>query len=330
MPAKLLFLSVAFALCIGSVVAQPDPKSLADKTLVTEVYNIKPLLGERGKGAGIANADSIVKMILETISLGEPRPGADGPQLIERDGGKLEVRATAKVHTEVKDLLDALDRLADIAIEVKADVYELDPAAFEKLVKSIPKGKTKAPVLFSTGEEIEGKEGPAIDKAMKEMNKILKTGRVVQTSSDRFANGQEATVSARRVVVPFTNFADQKAGIARDNPLFVKEGFALVAVPVVSADRRFVRFKLSEQSTRITGIKNRDLGEIGGKQIVAQSPEVEDLGATGSTEVADGGTAIFRLAYAPKDKVWVVVLQPRIFIQAEEDIFKKEGKPIKP
>ena len=294
------------------------------------MYNIKPLLGERGKGAGIANADSIVKMILETISLGEPRPGADGPQLIERDGGKLEVRATAKVHTEVKDLLDALDRLADIAIEVKADVYELDPAAFEKLVKSIPKGKTKAPVLFATGEEIEGKEGPAIDKAMKEMNKILKTGRVVQTSSDRFANGQEATVSARRVVVPFTNFADQKAGIARDNPLFVKEGFALVAVPVVSADRRFVRFKLSEQSTRITGIKNRDLGEIGGKQIVAQSPEVEDLGATGSTEVADGGTAIFRLAYAPKDKVWVVVLQPRIFIQAEEDIFKKEGKPIKP
>ena len=60
--------------------------------------------------------------------------------------------------------------------------------------------------------------------------------------------------------------------------------------------------------------------------VVAQSPEVEDLGATGSALVADGGTLLFRLGYAPKDKVWVVVLKPTIFIQAEEDLLKKEGK----
>ncbi len=326
MPTRLLFLTVALVLFAGSAAAQPTPEPLDDKTLVTKVYNTKPLLGERGKGAGIADADAIVKMILETISLGEPKLGADGPQLIERDGGKLEVRATAKVQSEVKDLLDALDRLADVAIDVKADVYELDVANYEKLVKAIPKGKTKTPVVFATGEEMEGKEGPAIDKAMEEMNKILKTGRVVQTSSGRFTNGQEATVSARRTVVPFANHPDQKVGVARDNPLHVKEGFALVAVPVVSADRRYVRVKLTEQSTRISGIKKRDFGVIDGKKFVLQSPETEDLGATGSAEVADGGTAIFRLAYAPKDKVWVVVVKPTIFIQAEEDILKNQKK----
>src|SRR5205823_13777807 len=103
------------------------------------------------------------------------------------------------------------------------------------------------------------------------------------------------------------------------NPQFVKEGFKLVAVPVVSADRRFVRFKLTEQSAAVLGIRKRELGEVGGKTIVAESLELEDLGSTGSAVVADGGTLLFRLAYAPKDKAWVVVLHPTIFIQAEED-----------
>ena len=46
----------------------------------------------------------------------------------------------------------------------------------------------------------------------------------------------------------------------------------------------------------------------------------------GLARVADGGTLIFKLAYAPKDKLWVVVLHPTIFIQAEEDVLKQEGK----
>ena len=36
------------------------------------------------------------------------------------------------------------------------------------------------------------------------------------------------------------------------------------------------------------------------------------------------GTVLFRLAYAPKDKVWVVARKPMIFIQAEEDELKKQ------
>ena len=326
MPAKTALSLFAFALLTGTVAAQPAPRPVDDKKLVTKVYNIKPLIGERGKAAGVADADAVVKIILGTsLPFGEMNPGTDGPQIIELDGGKLEVRATAKVHGAVKDLLDAIERLQDLAVDVKADVIELDAATYEKLLKALPKGKTKPPVLFATGEEIEGADAPAFDKLFEEMNKVLKTGRVVQTSSGRFVNGAEATVSARRTVVTF--HAHQMEGKKPAGPPeFVKEGFGLVAVPVVSADRRFVRFKLTEQSTAITGIRKRDLGEIGGKPFVAQTPELEDLGATGSAVVADGGTMLFRLAYAPKDKVWVVVLTPTIFIQAEEDELKKLEK----
>ena len=140
-------------------------------------------------------------------------------------------------------------------------------------------------------------------------------------------NGAEATVSARRTLATFTNVPNPvRLAEKADNPLFVKEGFSLGMLPVVSGDRRFVRFKLTEQSTVITGVKTRDFGEIAGEKFVVKSLETEDLGAIGSATVADGGTLLFRLSYAPKDKVWVVVLKPTIYIQAEEDELKKEGK----
>jgi hypothetical protein len=329
MPAKLVALFV-FALLAAPLAAQPAPKKPDDKALVTTVYNIKPLIGAHGKANQLPDADAVIKLILSTVALGEPK-GTAGPQIVERDNGRLEVRATAKVHGEIVDLLDALARLQDIAVDVKADVLELDAASYEKVLKALPKASAgKLPVLLATGAELEGDGAPDIDKALAEANKLLKAARVVQTSGARFVNGATATVSARRAVVPFTNHGEP-AGVARDNPLYVKEGFALVAVPVVSADRRFVRFKLTEQATLVTGIKKRALGDgPDGKPLFAQSPVVEDLGATGSAEVADGGTLLFKLAYAPKDKVWVVVLKPTIFIQAEEDALKKEGKPIKP
>src|SRR5580765_611087 len=77
--------------------------------------------------------------------------------------------------------------------------------------------------------------------------------------------------------------------------------------PLISPRSRFLM-----QSTTVTGIKKRDLGEINGQNIVLESPETEDMGGTGSATIPDGGTIIFKLAYAPKDKVWVVVLQPTL------------------
>jgi hypothetical protein len=148
---------------------------------------------------------------------------------------------------------------------------------------------------------------------------------VVQTSSGRFSNGGESTLSARQVVTTF--YPGTVNNKPNGPPQFVKEGFKLVGQPVVSADRRFVRFRLTEQSVVLTRIVKREIGEVvKGQNLVMQSAETEDLGGTGSASVADGGTLIFRLAYAPKDKVWIVVLQPRLFIREEEEELKKQEK----
>src|SRR5262249_35012088 len=98
-----LFAAGAVARVAGPLLAQTAPKP-DDKTLYTRTYNLKAILGDRGKASGIADTDAVIKLILETIPMGELKPGTDGLQIIERDGGKLEVRATAKIHGEIKDL----------------------------------------------------------------------------------------------------------------------------------------------------------------------------------------------------------------------------------
>jgi hypothetical protein len=320
----LLSAAVVFVL-VGTILAEEQPAP----PLVTKTYDLKPILNAKSRPADLTDTDSVIRLILQTLRVGELKP--DGAYLIERENGLLEVRTTAGVHDEIKDLLDALQRLTDIAIDVKADVIEFDPAPFEKLLEVIPKpvrGRSGSPVLLATGEELEDREPTAEErKAFAEVNKILKAGRTVQTSTARFANGVEATLSARQSVVPYTNrpAAEFVGAKPLDNPQYLKDGFRLAGLPVVSADRRFVRFRLTEQSTVVVGIKERVLAEVNGEKIVVRSPEMEDLGATGSAVVADGGTLLFRLAYAPKGKVWVVVLHPRLFIQAEEDAIK--GKP---
>jgi hypothetical protein len=324
-----LVATLAVLIFVGPVLAQPTPQKPDDKTLVTKVYDLKPLLGERGKSRGIADMDAVIKQILDVIPVGVLKPGTDGPLLIERDGGKLEVRATEKMQQEIGDLIESLLRLTDLAVDVKAEVLEFDAAAYDKWLKSIPasaKGKAGSPVVFFTRTDEDEKEPTDAEKrAYAETSKLLRAGKPIQTATARFANGVESTFSARQSVQTFhPQMVNKKPP---EPPQFAKEGFKLVGTPVVSADRRFIRLKLTEQSVRVTGIKKRDLGEvIEGQKLVLTSLETEDLGATGSTTIADGGTVVHRLAYAPEDKVWLVVLQPTIFIQAEEDVLKKQEK----
>jgi hypothetical protein len=323
----MVFGLVACGLSSEMVAAQPGPKA-EGPGLVTKVYSLQTILGPKGKASGVRNPDDVVKLILETVSA-EFKPGLAGQQLIVRDGGKLEVRAAAKTQAEVGDLLAALASLADIAVEVKSELIELTPAQFASLQKTLPttaRPLAGSPILFSTPTNIEERKPTAEEeKAFAEMNKILKAGQVVQTSSGRYLNGSESNLSAREFVVAYDQNQVNKKPV--EPPHFVKEGYKLIGLPIVSADRRFIRLKLTEQGAVLNGIKKQDFGEIiDGQRLVITAPETTDLGSTGSVSVPDGGLLVFKLGYAPKDRVWLVVLHPTIFIQAEQDELKKGEK----
>ncbi len=314
MIAKSLSLPLAFVLFTGTANAKP----LEDEKLVTKTYDVSRVLGEMAKGQKAPDTDALLKVLFDAIP--QLRPGeldANGPQIIERENGQLEIRASAELHNEVKDLITALERLHDLTIEVKTEVIELDVAAFEKYQKALPKanrGKAGSPVVFVTGERFEeNRPNAAEQKALEDANKILKSGRVVQTSSGRFANGRESTFAARLTVSNFSN-----DGGNAETAQFIKEGFKLIGLPIASADRRTMRLKLTEQSVAFVRTKRAAVGELAGQPIVGQSPETEDLGTTGSTFVTDEGAAVFRFAYAPKDKVWVAVVKPKIVVPVED------------
>jgi hypothetical protein len=312
---------------VGIASAQPAPVKEDETKLTTKVYDLKPIIGKKS-ASGISNVDGVLKVIFDVIDLRELKPGA-GPQIIERENSKLEVHATAKIHGEIGDLIEALKRLADLAVDVKAEVIEFDPATFAKLRKTLPplpKGIPESPVLFATSSDVLEEPNTKEIKLLDEIAKVLKEGRLIQTSSGRFVNGSDSLLTAR--VALQTYYPHKVNDKPTEMPQYAKEGFKLLGTPVVSADRRFVRLKLTEQSSVVTAIKKFDLGEPGpkGQRLVATSAEVADLGSTGSTTVADGGTLFFKLTYAPKDKVWVVVLHPMIYIKSEQDELKKEGK----
>jgi hypothetical protein len=318
---RTLFAAMALVGSSGMVPCAPIPDEIKPKAVV-KTYDLKPILGDKCATTKMSDADAVVRLILETVKVGDLKPGTSGPQLVIRDGTKLEVTASEKVHGEIKGLVEALERLADLAIDIKTEVIELDPKAAEKLVEALPKpekGKPQSPVLFGTNNQDE-------EEVLAEANKVLKTGKVIQACAARYANGIEVGLASRHAIATYSPTLD--AGRKPTAPLqCVKDGFALSAFPLVTADRRFVRVKLTEQSTIFHGLKEREIRGFGDAFMETRvSADVSDVGTTGSATVADGGTLLFKLAYAPKDKVWVVVVQPTIFIQAEEDALKQEGK----
>ena len=78
---------------------------------------------------------------------------------------------------------------------------------------------------------------------------------------------------------------------------------------MVSADRRYVRVKLTEQSTAIIGMRKREFGEVGGKPIVMQTLETEDLGNSENVlrdqrHLADTAQKLIKRGVVPTQDGW--------------------------
>src|SRR5437667_19544 len=83
----------------GPVVAAEQPAA----PLVTKTYDLKPILNARSRPADLTDTDAVIRLILQTVRVGELKPG--GAYLVERENGLLEVRTTEPAHGEIKDLL---------------------------------------------------------------------------------------------------------------------------------------------------------------------------------------------------------------------------------
>jgi hypothetical protein len=176
------------------------------------------------------------------------------------------------------------------------------------------KGKVNPAAAIGFGAEADTGVGGEKPQPLGTADKIANAGKLVQTSTVRLANGMESMVSVRQLVFTYRN---QAGG----NLLVGKEGYQLGGMFMISGDRRTVRVRLTEQSAEVVGTKKRDMGKF-----LATAPDLAEYGRSATVEVEDDGAILFNLEYAPKDKMWVVMIRPSIYIQAEEDARKKEAK----
>jgi hypothetical protein len=102
------------------------------------------------------------------------------------------------------------------------------------------------------------------------------------------------------------------------------QGVTFRADVAVSADRRSIQLKMSQKATELREIvKKTILDPDTKKKEQVESPRLESSSTTGEGEVDDGTALLIPVGYRSQtakadDRVWVLLLRPIIYIEAEE------------
>jgi hypothetical protein len=208
-----------------------------------------------------------------------------GERVELQNGTRLIVAAAGDRHEQFRDLIDQCGRLLDLAVVMNARLFEVDRTFFDTNVAPLFPSKDSPPVV-------------RLDRATFEKFRDLKP--LVISDGVRLRRGPESLFLSRQF--PFRSPAGN--GV---------EGVALTVNPALSADRRFIRLTISQKSTQLVGVKKSATGE---------SPDLRSTGTTGVVQVPDEAPILMRVDYRPsaeagKDKVWLMVARPLVWIDGE-------------
>ena len=288
----------------------------AEGPLVTKTYDVRdlvetasvwrPVVGGPGWPAPVAGLDrlepteALARVILTTVSPKTWRgPGGGAATLREVNGTKLEIRAADKQHEEVANLLDALRRLADVAVIVTGELYEVDRAFLDKHVKAVRGRRVATPVAEDVAKQLR-KDGMR-----------LKSGRV------KILPGQVARFFSLHSALAYPTREGKAPGTAFT-------GVSFRARVAVTPDRRFVRLALTQRSTELLGHKDGEGGKV---------PDLAEESTTETIKVDDGDYLLLAARLAPekaaaagKGRAVVLLVRPLIYIEEEEWLRNTKGQ----
>jgi hypothetical protein len=111
-----------------------------------------------------------------------------------------------------------------------------------------------------------------------------------------------------------------------------QSGVSFEVRPLVSPDKRFLRLEITQNVSQVASVtKTARLDVSSGKEFEVEVPSLYKCSVTGSVQFADGGCCfLMPCAFRPsnKDKLLVLVAQPRIWIEDEEKIRNDGKKPV--
>jgi hypothetical protein len=290
--------------------SQP-PKPPKDR-VYSVTYHVGDMLGRPGGQTGYDKIDDIVKIIQTSVN---PKSwhAKDGTSTIEEvNGTRLEIITTKAQHGEIADLLEALRRHNDVAVDLHADLCEVERTYFDREIKpklsKEPQGPSK--LVLKRGAEGLGKE-------------FNKEATLVKTSVVRLANGKTGSYFSLRKAVTYVSkvTGDERKPEKTYETAF--HGITLQASVAVTPDRRGIRLKLTQNVTALVEIRPHTVRDLEtGKEHTIEEPNLVDSSTSAVIDADDGECLLLQVeAPAPfvkKDKVLVIVLTPRIFIAEEE------------
>ncbi|MBI3824094.1 MAG: hypothetical protein HY289_15610 [Planctomycetes bacterium] len=225
---------------------------------------------------------------------------------------RLIVHTTPSVHEEITLALDTFRRLLDIAVVMNAKLYALDAAEYQTTFASAfvdPKDKSQRRLASIVSE--------AQWKYLQGRKPIL------EGNSDKLRPEKRAEFLSHKTAYRF----QAKPGDANVVTAFEVMSFAVR--PTVSPDRRCLRLELFHDVNQLVKLTKGTMIDLKtSKDVPIELPNVRKSSATQTIEIHDGQPIMLAVDYRPKDKVWLVVAEPRIYIEAEEDRLRIEA--IKP
>jgi len=308
--------AVAVGLAVVCAAPAAEKKPAPDPTPKTVVYEVADLLHRPGGFSGYDSVDEISRAVLDATG---PEHWAankkDAWTLRELDGVKLEVTAPAAAHEEVRNVLRALRSVQDVAVVVHSDLIEVDAAYYDKTLRPLLAGARRAP------------DGPAAVAVSEELAAaIRKKGTVVRSTRSTLAIGHEGTCLSLRQVFSYLRVPGDPKVMRSDEYAVAATGTSFRATATTSPDRRFVRLKLTEQTTDLLGFDKKP-GFRGTaerpQEVEVTTPDLSETTASLTLHEGDGAMMLVTVQHMPKatkdrGRVLVLLAQPRIYIEEEE------------
>jgi hypothetical protein len=317
--------SLAIAARSGGGQPTAERGTKAEPTLRTLSYDVRDLIvspatwnaGQDGRRDPAQTAALLVQALVAALEPDSRKLGLGAPDAIQVvNGTRLVVRATAAEHARLAELLQSMRRIADVAVIVQAQLYEVDDAFHTRLKK----------VKRISLEEAERRflHGPPQKDAGDSLFKLLeKAPVVVRGEPVKADNGQEIALLSRQRAVICLPTPDAVRLAVMAAPQTILEGLALRAAVTVSSDRRSVRVKLVEKSAAIQDILKVKTQDLADNPVDAEVAFVLETTQSQVVEIPDSGSMLVAVHYRPaslrdKDRWWVLSIACRIWIDEEE------------
>jgi hypothetical protein len=290
---------------------------VADLVQKPTPWRMTPILGIKADGDAM---DALVKVILTAVHPERWGSGKNASTLQEHNGTKLEIRTDAAHHAEIQALLMALRRLADCAVVLEGELYEVDRDFYKKEIEPrLGDGASGSSKRFATPIEDD------VAKRLRAKAVRLNTNKVT------IPNGSDSKfLSSRRA---FTYVARLKGGERKLDEVLGTGfyGVSFQARVVVSADRRSVRLNLTQHVTDLIDIKKENaVDPETGQEGRIEVPQLLDTSIAGTIHVGDGISLLVPVQSRPesvkgKERVQVLLVTPLIYIEEEERAKQKNG-----